>query len=201
MKTLNEKIEDIRLLTEIHEVNTSRIVYLPELVEVGHLMGESVYVNSISGNFYSERITAGVLFNQQPDDFYGTSFKGHGWLTIAGFECEDEDYVDIVLNDDWLNRIYDTLFSDEQFLATQLYHRENESRFSHKSYDVLGWEKYLMYNEAKAFIDKYQNHFGESYDLNTYNEMVTDGEEKYIEKCRKRNETMMKIMGEMDLKL
>jgi hypothetical protein len=186
--------------------------YVKDLIEIGTCGEHKLYLNYLDRNQYDNRLSYWVVYNEKPDDLYGTSWdSGVIWEEDGelSFSKNHDDFVlfpnfiEIITNeiksysdlDDWCKQI------KEMGIKSRKYHRwaiqNSYNKQDGKPTEELTWEERLDWIKNRIEVDKLLNRYKTPYDEKTLKEMETMGQKKFDEKQERIGKQMSKILKNM----
>lgn len=196
-----------------HEYGTSNF-FVKDLIEIGTSGNHKLYLNYLRVNDYEDKLSYWVVYNEHPDDLYGTDWD-------SGVIWEEDDKLkfsekhDFNLFPYFMDIIYNNIKSypdldkwcEEQKEITKKHRYYHMYAIKSGDYRIekrgkkpkeLTWEERIDWVKNKIEYDKLLYRRKKTYDQKTLDEMLKLGEEEYNKKQERTNKIMMDILKDED---
>ena len=205
----DEKYQFLLNLCKKCEASHSQTFNLKEPLEIGTCGNHALYLNYIDKNNYENRLSFWFIYNEQPDELYGTSWDSGVLYEENGKLVSTDEHDEITLLDNFMDVIYNhiKLYPDlDAWCKEIVYIHDTDYKYStgaiissnEKEKYNISWENRIEWMKVKIMSDKLLNRHSEPYDQKTLDEMLELGEEKYNKLSEERNKRMMDIFNELD---
>lgn len=188
---------------------TTNMFFVKNLIEIGTCGKHKIYLNYLDNNHYDKRLSFWIVYNEKPDDLYGTDWDfGVIYEENGKLKYNFDKHQEIILYPDFIDRIYDEIksYSDlDKWCEHIKYIGKTSRKYSrwavqNKKDKKLTWDERIEWIKVKIEIDKLLNRHKTPYEQKTLDEMLKLGEIEYTKIDNERNERMNKIMNEIDFK-
>lgn len=179
--------------------------YVKDLIEIGTCGSHKLYLNYLDVNEYDNRLSYWVVYNEHPDELYGTSWDS-GVIWEEDGKLKFTEKHDFTLFPDFIDIIYNEIksYTDLDKWCEQLKQMGTKSRYysrkavqnSYKKKEDrirFTWEEQLDWTRNKLEFDKLLNRHSKPVEEKYLEEMLELGEVEY----RKRSEKMEKIASDV----
>jgi hypothetical protein len=188
--------------------------YVKDLIEIGTCGSHKLYLNYLDVNEYDNRLSYWVVYNEQPDDLYGTSWdSGVIWEEDGKLKFTEKhdftlfpDFIDIIYNeiktytdlDKWCEQL------KEMGIKSRYYHRHaiqsSDHRMKpkgHKKPKELTWDEQLDWTKNRLEHDKLLNRHSKPTEEKDLEEMLKMGEVEYGKRAEEINKIASSALKEL----
>lgn len=192
----------------------TQLFYVKDLIEIGTCEKHKLYLNYLDTNQYDNKLAYWVVYNEQPDELYGTSWdSGVIWEEddVLNFSEKHNfelfpNFIDIIYEeiksytdlDEWCNYIKNIGIKGRKYHRLAIQRSDIWMKNSKKEpIPNLTWEEQLDWVQNRIEHDKLLNRYSHPYDERILKEMLELGEEEYNRVDKERNDRMKIILDEI----
>lgn len=200
-----ERDEDYKYIQDVCnkvvDVDGYMSFYLKELLPIGKIGNDTLYLNYISLDRYNGALSFWFMFNEHSSELYGTEWDfGVLYEEDGKLYTSDRNREKIELYPYFIKRIKDTIssYSDLDKWCEHLVDIVRIDRGYMRNKGDKTWDERLEWQKASAERERLLNRRKENFHQKDLEEMIELGEEKYNKISKERNDKMMKILDEID---